>query len=585
MRNKYGKIIILIVIILFKFNVKANNINKIDMDVFIDSNGNASITETWYAYLTQGTEGYRSYSKLDGSEMYNLSVTDESGRIYQILNTWNSNDSFSNKSYKAALVNKGNESELCFGISSYGNKVYTIKYNVSSVVRNYSDVQGIYYSFLQMDLEVSNVKITIHSDIPFSLDNARIWGLGYKGDINFSNGSIVLTTNKGLYPGNRMVALVRFNERVFDTNLTISKSFDNIYDEALANVKMSNSSNEVNSMLIILILIFGGIFIIIPLLLFFVVRRLLSNITFKDYSKGNHGKYLDFGKNGKKLPKEVPYWREIPCYKSINYAYWLCDEFYLVKTDTLIKGIIGAYLLKWFNNDIIKIINNNGKYSIDVSSELVSNDSVEKVLYYIITEASGDDKVLEPEEFKKWSRVNYDTLYNLGNVVNSYIINYLTIKGDLIRKSSNTAFDFEIKDSIREEAIKVKGFIKYLNDFSLIREKEHIEVKLWNEYLIFAELFGVADKVREEFKKLYPDMHDVNERILLDKIYLFDNIASDISTACITGARIGYNRNIFSSVSNSSRDYSGSSSSSGGGGSSFSSGGGSASGSSGGGFR
>ena len=351
---------------------------------------------------------------------------------------------------------------------------------------------------------------------------------------------------------------------------------------------MSNSSNEVNSMVIILILIFGGIFIIIPLLLFFVVRRLLSNITFKDYSKGNHGKYLDFGKNGKKLPSEVSYWREIPCYRNINYAYWLCDEFYLVKTDALIKGIIGAYLLKWFNNNTVKVINNNGKYSIDVSRDLVSSDSVEKVIYYIITKAAGENRILEPKEFKKWAKTNYDTIYNLGNVINSYIINYLTIKGDLVRKSSNTAFDFEIKDSIREEAIKVKGFIKYLNDFSLIREKEHIEVKLWNEYLIFAELFGVADKVREEFKKLYPDMQDVNERMILEKLDLFDSIVSDISTACVSGARTGYNKNIFSSAFNSSgssHDYSGSSSSSGGGGSSFSSGGSSAGGSSGGGFR
>ena len=150
--------------------------------------------------------------------MYNLSVIDESGREYQILNTWNYNDSFSNKAYKAALVNKGNELELCFGISSYGNKVYTIKYNISSIVKNYSDVQGIYYSFLQMDMDVSDVKITIHSDMPFSLDNARIWGLGYNGDIKFSDGNIILTTNNGLHSNNRMVTLVRFSEKYFNTN-------------------------------------------------------------------------------------------------------------------------------------------------------------------------------------------------------------------------------------------------------------------------------------------------------------------------------------------------------------------------------
>ena len=141
MKNRISMYLIFVIIILFSINVKANTINKIDMDVYIDSNGNASITEIWYASLTQGTEGYRSYSKLNGSEMSNLSVIDESGMTYEILDTWNSNFSFSNKAYKAALVNKGSESELCFGISSYGNKVYTIKYDVSNIVRSYSDVQ------------------------------------------------------------------------------------------------------------------------------------------------------------------------------------------------------------------------------------------------------------------------------------------------------------------------------------------------------------------------------------------------------------------------------------------------------------
>ena len=64
--------LIFVIIILFSISVEANTINKIDMDVYIDSNGNASITEIWYACLTQGTEGYRSYSKLNGSEMSNL---------------------------------------------------------------------------------------------------------------------------------------------------------------------------------------------------------------------------------------------------------------------------------------------------------------------------------------------------------------------------------------------------------------------------------------------------------------------------------------------------------------------------------
>lgn len=593
MINKICKSFIFTITIFFIINVKANSIEKIDMDVYIDSNGNASITETWHANLSQGTEGYRIYSKLDGSEMYNLMVTDESGKEYQILKTWNSNDSFANKAYKAALVSKGTDSELCFGISSYGNKVYTIKYNVSNIVRKYSDVEGIYYSFLQMDMRVNDVKIVIHSDIPFSLNNTRIWGLGYSGEIVFDNGNIILTTSGVLNPANRMVALVRFNDNIFKTSLTIGKSFDDIYDEAFSDVKKQSSNVMSDATAITLVIIFFGLLVflpwLLPVLVIFVAKAIVNKLTFKNYSKGNHGKYLDFGKNGKKLSKEVPYWREIPCYKNINYAYWLCDEFYLIKPEILNKGIVGAYLLKWVKNDNIKIIKEKNKYMIDISSKFEISDNIERAIYYIIEKAAGENKILEPKELKKWAKKNYKAIYNLGNDINSYIIDYLITKGDMVR-NSNKAFDIIINDSIKEEAIKLKGFIKYLNDFSSISEKEYIDVKLWDEYLIFAELFGVADKVRKEFKKLYPNIEDIDKVAMLDKIGIFESVISDISSACINGAKSGYNKYYISSTFNrisgsGGHDYSGSNSSSGGGGSSSSSGGGSSGGSSGGGFR
>ena len=39
-----------------------------------------------------------------------------------------------------------------------------------------------------------------------------------------------------------------------------------------------------------------------------------------------------------------------------------------------------------------------------------------------------------------------------------------------------------------------------------MKSKEAIEVKLWDEYLMFAYLFGIADKVAKQFKNLYPEI-------------------------------------------------------------------------------
>ena len=60
---------------------------------------------------------------------------------------------------------------------------------------------------------------------------------------------------------------------------------------------------------------------------------------------------------------------------------------------------------------------------------------------------------------------------------------------------------------MHEEAVKLAGLKKFLLEFSRIDEKGAIEVKMWDEYLIFAQIFGIADKVSKQFKKLYPDRY------------------------------------------------------------------------------
>ena len=97
-------IIFMFVVLFFPFiKVNANTINSIEMDVYIDESGNASVTEVWDANLTQGTEGYRPYTKLGSSSISNFSVSDESGTQYTSLSSWNTNASFDSKAYKSGI--------------------------------------------------------------------------------------------------------------------------------------------------------------------------------------------------------------------------------------------------------------------------------------------------------------------------------------------------------------------------------------------------------------------------------------------------------------------------------------------------
>ncbi|MBQ7792142.1 MAG: DUF2207 domain-containing protein, partial [Clostridia bacterium] len=52
---------------------------------------------------------------------------------------------------------------------------------------------------------------------------------------------------------------------------------------------------------------------------------------------------------------------------------------------------------------------------------------------------------------------------------------------------------------------EVVGLQKYLSEFSLISERSIGEIAIWKEYLTYAVLFDIADRVMEQLKEIYPE--------------------------------------------------------------------------------
>ena len=99
-------------------------------------------------------------------------------------------------------------------------------------------------------------------------------------------------------------------------------------------------------------------------------------------------------------------------------------------------------------------------------------------------------------------------------------------------------------------------FYNYLYDFSLLNERDSFDVNIWDNLLVYAALFGIAERVRLEFEKLYPDY--VQETSYgTDGIYIASNTASSFVS----------NVKKFTPSSSESSGFGGFSSSGGGGGS------------------
>ena len=72
--------------------------------------------------------------------------------------------------------------ELCWGISSYGNHTYTIRYNISNFIANLTDSQMLYWTFIPPDFsdDIGDVNIKIHSYFKIA-DSVGVWGYGHYG--------------------------------------------------------------------------------------------------------------------------------------------------------------------------------------------------------------------------------------------------------------------------------------------------------------------------------------------------------------------------------------------------------------------
>ena len=566
------KILVFVFMFLIGINVKANSINSIDMDIYIDKSGNAHITEVWDANLSSGTEGYHPYYNLGNSIIKMNSVRDDLGNDYILEEYWDIDRSKESKAKKFGIYKTGNEVDLCWGITEYGKRRYEIKYTVENFIYNTEDgYQVLYWQLIPYELssKPNKVYIKVYADQEFE-DTLDVWGYGNKGGTAYVyDGYIEMQPNEehGLDSNEYMTLLVKFPENYFDTENSMSKSFDEVLEMAEKGTDhYENKSSKFDK-------IIGFFMFFFQALVWFLIIFGITKSASKEANKCGT-RQLDFGEEGRKLPKDVNLFRELPCGKDLYKAYWLAMAFNLVKKKT---DFLGAILLKWVKESKVEIQNKEKgmifkkEDTVIVFKENMTFDTTfEEDLYRYMYEASKDG-ILESKEFEKWCSSHYSKILGWFDKVLDHETDTLTNNGQLVKTTKTTLKIFtsdvyQITPSIREEAIKMKGLKQFFNEFENMKDKEAIEVNMWEEYLMYAQIFGVAEKVAKQFKELYPDL-------ITDQTYNSMVFVNTISTSGMASASTARSR------AESYSSGGGGFSSGGGGGGSFGGGGG------GGGFR
>ena len=163
------------------------------------------------------------------------------------------------------------------------------------------------------------------------------------------------------------------------------------------------------------------------------------------------------------------------------------------------QNLIAAYMMRLFYRGAFSIVPQSGSNVAFKIGELNLGDSagnvdaeLESELFGFFKEAAGNDAILQKRELRRWADRNGKRLYAWQNKISD----------------GKTLKTLEATD-VRQ----VFGLKKFLKDFTLIKDRGTVEVKLWNNYLIFASLYGIADQVYKDFKKVCPEYFTLSQQM------------------------------------------------------------------------
>lgn len=526
------KIIFLICLLIFPISVFADHIYDIKMDIYLNQDGSANITEVWDVKANSGSEWYKQLYNLGNMKISNYEVAMDGNPMK--MKNWDIDESISEKSgyYGINYVSEG--LELCFGKGDMSRHQFTVKYTLSNYIFNVSDAQVLYQTlFPNVTLDSFDVTISSFYEFP---DNIAIWGFGGQYLYYPQNGKIYMTSEQYSLNNDYVVALVKFPLGTFNTTNSYEQwdNFDSILNQAQEGTyeyDYGENNNNNNSKWNILGYIFSMLFT------YFIPIAIIASVI-KVAKNSGYGY-----KNNKEInKKEVPMFRDIPCNKDVYYANALVklNNFGYKETN-----IFGAIILKWIKQNKITFRNetkgifNRETSSIDLTLNPTFDDSREQELFDIMYKASGDG-ILEAKELEKWSRSNYSKFFSVFESMTESEIRTLKTDNHIYPRTTKEECKKKnvMDDMIYEDSTKLYGLKKYLEEFSDMKNKEAFEVKLWDEYLMFAYIFGIADKVAKQFKNLYPEViEDMQEHNFDYDTFIFVNNLSTRTVHAASSAR------------------------------------------------
>lgn len=468
----------------------AGRVPEMELDVALRTDGSAHIIQVWTTDTDEGTEFYLGCRDSGYLTITDFSVSDQNGP-YVYVEGWDVDASFEEKANRCGILETDEGVELCWGISEYGENRYTIEYVLHDLVGSYSDADGFNHRFVdRMSFFPTDVTLTIRNQdgTPLTDEICDIWAFGFDGQIQFEDGIIRAWSEEPLERDQHMTVMLSLETGVLSPRRTVEDSFEAVKERALAGSDYGAGEDaEWDDEP----LTAGDLLLLAAIILTSVLLILLLVVLIVKVGKARR----------KKRMEQAGYFRDAPNDGNLNVTYQLGLCSGLCKEGSL----LGAYLMRLISQGCLESTDN----SMDAESVRLrlnhgpqSGNAYDDVLYTILEAAAGADGVLDPNELEHYCGQNYVPISRFMESCERNGKQTLVKNGCL--KGAVLDNDKDLTKKGQQELDEVYGLKHFLLDFSMIHERGVKESVIWQDYMVYALILGIADKLEAQIQELYP---------------------------------------------------------------------------------
>lgn len=582
-------------------------LRNLDYDVTLNSDGSANVVETWRISIEDTNTLFKTF-EIDSSkykEITDVKVQEvkSSGNVdFRKINQYKYHV---DKNCYYALVYKG-KFEIAWGVHAEDvTRTYKISYKIIDAVKNYNDCSEFYWQFVSTDSEIPANKVTGTIKLPNiveNLEDLRVWAHGpLNGNVKKDSNDTVSFEVEGLEENTMLEARIVTPRLVFGINNNTSNEYklQSILEQEQEWADKANRRREeirlrqenMRKTMITTCIVFNLIGLVLAVI---IVKKIYKY----------HNKLKEIPKI--KPEQEIEYYRDIEdnetpaeaafiyYFKNTGIQYNMSKVISATMLDLCMKKHIEFEIVPNKKNQIKVILKKDfpeglarderliyellqkvasketnsftmkdfEKYASRHSSSVLGTFSKIEKIAKDLQEENGNYSKESVAKSNSWSTkgVGYVFLAILS-VISMWLLIIPAIVAAVYSFKIASRYNTLTQKGVNRKE-ELQGLKKYMEEFSMIDDKTVPELVLWEKYLVYATVFGIADKVLKQLKVVYPQ---ITEGDLAGYTYMYLMYSNNFNTSFLNTL----NTSVTTSYHSATNYSSGS-----GGGGGFSSGGG-----------